>query len=174
MPRTHPRRPAKEGRVVARAFTLIELIVVIVVLAILAGVAVPQFVDYGEKAATSRMAANFKTIARAYMQYRVDKGAWPPDNDGSSGQAYLCQEYLANNMWESASPIGGLWNWNSGLSGGPADVCIYNAGSSPSAKTTRIMTGVDSILDDGNLSTGTFQFEPGSWGGTYRYWIMLQ
>src|ERR1041385_7003838 len=41
---TLARRPA------ARAFTLIELIVVIVVLAILAGVAIPKYIDYAANA----------------------------------------------------------------------------------------------------------------------------
>src|SRR4029077_9339667 len=38
---------------VARAFTLIELIVVIVVLAILAGVAIPKYIDYTSNAKAS-------------------------------------------------------------------------------------------------------------------------
>jgi hypothetical protein len=46
-------------------------------------------------------------------------------------------------------------------------VCIYNIGSSPSATTNAVMTRCDAILDDGNLQTGTMQWDT-QWGGTLR------
>ncbi len=160
-----------------QAFTLIELIAVIVVLALLTAVVVPKYINYTQKASVTQLVANFKVLARGYSAYYRDYGAWPPDNDGSYGSPFLAQKYFDGNPWEAVSPIGGLWNWNVGLSGNtpqqPADVCIYNVGT-PSAATTAIMTQVDAILDDGNLSTGLFVFEPGSWGGTYRYFIAVK
>lgn len=161
------------------AFTLVELIAVIVVLAILAGVAIPKYFDHSRKATTVRLITNFKTLARGYLSYYRDNGVWPPDNDGSTylGVPFYANKYFENNLWEVPPSIGGKWNWNTGLAGNnastPADVCIYSVGS-PSSATQAIMTDVDAALDDGNLSTGLFVWEPGSWGGTYRYFIKVQ
>ncbi len=157
-----------------RAFTLIELIAVIVVLALLTGIAIPKYINYTQKATVTQFVANFKLLTRGYAAYYRDHGDWPPDNDGSYGNPFLAQKYFDGNPWEAPTPVGGMWNWNVGLTGNtaqqPADVCIYNIGT-PDASATAIMTEADKLLDDGNLSTGLFVFEPGSWGGTLRFFI---
>ncbi len=156
---TRPHRPS-------RAFTLVELIAVIVVLAILAGVAVPRYFDYRQRAAAASVSSTFKVLQRAFIQYRIDNGAFPPDNDGSPGfPTNYIRPYLEQNYLEGRSPIGGRWNWNVG------DVCIHGIGTSPDAWTTATMTMVDQTIDDGVLTTGNVQFSTGWWGGTIRHFI---
>jgi MSHA pilin protein MshA len=62
-----------------RAFTLIELIAVMIVLAVLAGVAVPRYIDYSSQAATAADTASIKVINEAlnhaYMNHRVTNAA---------------------------------------------------------------------------------------------------
>jgi general secretion pathway protein G len=58
-------------------FTLIELIAVIVVLAILAGVAIPRYVDYSQRARVATAVATLKTVSRALMAYDRDFGTQP-------------------------------------------------------------------------------------------------
>jgi prepilin-type N-terminal cleavage/methylation domain-containing protein len=53
----------------ARAFTLIELIAVIVVLAILAGVAVPRYFDYTARARTSSIQATLGNVRSAIQNF---------------------------------------------------------------------------------------------------------
>lgn len=160
----------------SRAFTLVELLVIIVVLGILAGVAIPRYFDYTDRAIVSQTMYNFKVIGQAATNYCRDFGAYPPDNDGSTPGSGVAAAYWPNNLWETASPIGGKWNWNRGLGGQPtgfadADVCIYSISTSPSARLTSRMTQIDAALDDGNLATGRMQFNTGWWGGTLRYWL---
>ncbi len=140
----------------------------IVVLGILAAVAIPKFFDYSEQAAAARTAANLRTFAHAFLAYNRDTGTWPPDNDSSPGSpTSYASAYVDASLWEKSSAFGGRYNWN--YIGGVADVCIYSVGSAPSARATRIMTEVDRILDNGNISTGVVRFEPGTWGGSLRY-----
>lgn len=142
----------------------------LVVLSILAAVAVPRYFDYRERAAASSLAASFKVMRSAFIAYARDNGAFPPDNDGSPGYgSNLIAPYLQDGPFERDTPIGGRWNWNN--LGGQLDMCIYNVGSSPSAATLAIMTRADGLLDDGVLTTGQVRWEPGSWGGTFRYFI---
>lgn len=53
----------------ARAFTLIELIAVIVVLAILAGVAVPRYFDYTSRARTAAMQGTLGNVRSAISSF---------------------------------------------------------------------------------------------------------
>jgi prepilin-type N-terminal cleavage/methylation domain-containing protein len=158
----------------SRAFTLVELVAAIVVLGVLAAIAVPRFLDMGDSAKIASLVADFRVLKRGYLEYYQVHRAWPGDNDGSYGNPFLAQPFFTDNPWEKVPPIGGLWNWNTNLSGNsaalPCDICIYNVGT-PSPRVVSIMTQVDAKLDDGNLSTGFFVWEAGSWGGTYRWFI---
>ena len=58
-----------------RAFTLIELLVVVAVIAILAAIALPNFLEAQTRAKVSRVAADLRTIATALETYR-DRPAW--------------------------------------------------------------------------------------------------
>ena len=66
-----------------RAFSLIELIAVMVVLAILAGVAIPKYIDYGSEAKTSAMQgslAGVRTAIENFYNYTLveeGKGRYP-------------------------------------------------------------------------------------------------
>jgi prepilin-type N-terminal cleavage/methylation domain-containing protein len=57
-----------------RGFTLIELIAVIVVLAIMAGVAVPKFVNFSSQARVESAVRTMKVMYRACMAYEMDVG----------------------------------------------------------------------------------------------------
>jgi prepilin-type N-terminal cleavage/methylation domain-containing protein len=56
---------------VRRAFTLIELIVVIVVLAILAGVAIPRYMNQNEYAKTAKLQDYLGKVRSAVAQFRL-------------------------------------------------------------------------------------------------------
>lgn len=57
-----------------RAFTLVELVAVIVVLAVLAGVAVPRYFDYRQRALTSAIAGEVRAVQRAGWTHFANLG----------------------------------------------------------------------------------------------------
>jgi len=62
------------------AFTLIELIAVLVVLAVLAGVAIPRYFDFSQRARAAAVTSEVKVIERACLAYSYDNRAmWPGD-----------------------------------------------------------------------------------------------
>ncbi len=67
-----------------RGFTLIELVVVISILAILAGVLVPRVSNHMMAARDARRLADIKTVRNAVEQYMMDKGSYPAANQNPS------------------------------------------------------------------------------------------
>lgn len=67
-----------------RAFTLIELVVVISILAILSGVLVPRVTSHLKSARDARRLADLKAVRTAIEQYRLDRGVYPPANASST------------------------------------------------------------------------------------------
>ena len=63
-------------------FTLIELLIVVAIIAILAAIAIPNFLQAQIRAKVSRVKADTRTAATALEAYRVDYSNYPPMNDG--------------------------------------------------------------------------------------------
>ena len=61
-----------------RGFTLIELLIVVAIIAILAAIAVPNFLLARERAMRAADAANLHTIGTALQAYYVDENTLPP------------------------------------------------------------------------------------------------
>ncbi|MEQ8821542.1 MAG: prepilin-type N-terminal cleavage/methylation domain-containing protein [Sumerlaeia bacterium] len=74
-----PSRIQKFSRI-APAFTLIELLIVVAIIAILAAIAVPNFLQAQTRAKVSRAKMDFRTIAVALESYVVDHNRYPVDN----------------------------------------------------------------------------------------------
>ena len=60
-----------------RGFTLIELLIVVAIIAILAAIAVPNFLEAQTRAKVSRVKADFRAIALAMEVYRTDENDYP-------------------------------------------------------------------------------------------------
>jgi prepilin-type N-terminal cleavage/methylation domain-containing protein len=65
----------------ARAFTLIELLIVVAIIAILAAIAVPNFIEAQTRAKVSRVIADMRSMQTAIEMYRVDTNKPPIRND---------------------------------------------------------------------------------------------
>jgi prepilin-type N-terminal cleavage/methylation domain-containing protein len=60
-----------------RAFTLIELLIVVAIIAILAAIAVPNFLEAQTRAKVSRVKTDMRSIATAFETYRLDNSGYP-------------------------------------------------------------------------------------------------
>jgi len=64
-----------------RAFTLIELLIVVAIIAILAAIAVPNFLEAQVRSKVSRAQADMRSIATALEAYRLDNNDYPLDSN---------------------------------------------------------------------------------------------
>ena len=62
-----------------KGFTLIELVVVIAILGILAGIAIPRFMDATKTARGAKIVADLRTIDSAIMIYTAKNGSEPAE-----------------------------------------------------------------------------------------------
>jgi len=60
------------------AFTLIELLIVVAIIAILAAIAVPNFLEAQTRSKVSRVKGDMRSIATALEAYAVDSNNYPP------------------------------------------------------------------------------------------------
>lgn len=60
-----------------QAFTLIELLIVVAIIAILAAIAVPNFLEAQTRARVSRAQNDLRSIALAMESYLIDNGGYP-------------------------------------------------------------------------------------------------
>jgi prepilin-type N-terminal cleavage/methylation domain-containing protein len=62
------------------AFTLIELLIVVAIIAILAAIAVPNFLEAQMRAKVTRCKADMRAMQTGMEAYRIDNGDYIPDN----------------------------------------------------------------------------------------------
>jgi type II secretion system protein G len=71
-----PKRPKFHG------FTLIELLIVVAIIAILAAIAVPNFLEAQTRAKVARCAADMRSVRTGIESYRVDNNHYPETDVG--------------------------------------------------------------------------------------------
>ncbi|MGI8905591.1 MAG: prepilin-type N-terminal cleavage/methylation domain-containing protein [Candidatus Sumerlaeaceae bacterium] len=79
----------------SRGFTLIELLIVVAIIAVLAAIAVPNFLEAQVRAKTSRVKADLRSVATAVEAYVVDANDYPPG----------CRGDLLHNLFRITTPI---------------------------------------------------------------------
>jgi len=64
-------------------FTLIELLIVVAIIAILAAIAVPNFLEAQTRAKVSRVQSDLRALDTAMKTYQIDHNKYPVDFDAS-------------------------------------------------------------------------------------------
>ncbi|MEM7307215.1 MAG: prepilin-type N-terminal cleavage/methylation domain-containing protein [Planctomycetota bacterium] len=156
-----------------QGFTLIELIVVVAILAILAGVLVPRVSNHMASARDARRLADVKTVRNAVEQYYMDKGAYPAANqnasyggwdvsqDGDFVQVLRDEGYLDD---QAVDPINDeTFHYR---------YYVYNAGSyGCNGNTDFYVLGVRNFESDefADKNQGFFQCQNRDWGSEFAY-----
>jgi len=101
-------------------FTLIELLIVVAIIAILAAIAVPNFLEAQVRAKVSRVKSDTRSIAIAWDAYHVDWNSYPKDQDNDIRSA------TQNGLMQVTTPVAYLTSI-------PKDPFFSNWGLSPSS-----------------------------------------
>ncbi len=66
----------------ARGFSLVEILVVLVIMALLIGIVAPNVLDRADEARVQKVHADFKNIETALKMYRLDNFVYPSTEQG--------------------------------------------------------------------------------------------
>ena len=145
---TLPPRPPPARRA---AFTLGEIMTVVVIIGLLAAVAIPAVTHLKRKAQNHRFVSDLRTFAQAFETYSVRSGLWPPDGTPAVVPTGMSGEFR-NASWTANTSIGGQWDWDYKQFGFTAGISVYQ----PTVSVAQ-MQEIDRLIDDGNLNTGNFR-----------------
>jgi prepilin-type N-terminal cleavage/methylation domain-containing protein len=76
------------SRSVVRAFTLIELLIVVAIIGILAAIAVPNFLNAQLRAKIAKTEGDMNAVSQACQMFHLDHNTYPPATD-NMGETYL-------------------------------------------------------------------------------------
>ncbi len=127
---------SREIRKGAAGFTLIELIVVVAIIGLLAGLVVPQFIRQEEKATAKAVKAQIELLGTALDTFRLDVGRYPTSQEGLQA---LNQRPGGLERWDGPylkkdvpnDPWGKPYIYKSPGEHGPYDILSYGADGAP-------------------------------------------
>ncbi len=100
-----------------RAFTLIEILIVVVILGILAAIVIPQFTDASNEAMEASVRTQLQTIRSQIELYNVQNPATPYDDSVVPGATFW--DALVQNDYLMTPPKNPLQNNATLVGGGP-------------------------------------------------------
>lgn len=144
----------------ARAFTLIEIMVVLLILSMLAAISMPASKRAIQSARASTIANDLRVFYAAYSSHAQQTGSYPPEV-AVGVMPPLMVNQLGNTAWRRKTPIGGLYNWDYNRNHGGtvyrAAIAISRSGTNRVTTDNQQLLAIDRRIDDGNLNTGSFR-----------------
>jgi prepilin-type N-terminal cleavage/methylation domain-containing protein len=150
-----------------RAFSLVELTVVVVVIGVLAAVGVSRLGNYDRQAAQATFINDLRIFRQAAEIYHDQTDLWLEDSSsGTLPDGW--GPYVDVKRWTSATPIGGCWDfeYNSFSLTSGFGVHFYRY---PPRRGDAYMQEIDARFDDGDLESGLFRKI--AWD---RYYLILE
>jgi general secretion pathway protein G len=88
-----------------KGFTLVELMIVIIILAVLTGIAIPSYLALRNRAKIQATRSEMQNIATAISIYEADTGGWPSalidlQGDDSSGTGPYMANVPTKDAWD--------------------------------------------------------------------------
>lgn len=91
----------------SKGFTLIELLIVVAIIAILAAIAVPNFLEAQTRAKVSRTKSDMRSLATAVEAYRIDFNVYPISTSGTAQlrgfPEQLNGNFISGTLWVDIS-----------------------------------------------------------------------
>jgi prepilin-type N-terminal cleavage/methylation domain-containing protein len=147
------RRPGRERRAQARAFTLVEVLIVVVILGVLASIVVPAFGGTTDEARKGAFITELKIFADAAEYASAVNGGDIADSSTGDVPPEL-EPYINTDGWLDGTPIGGQWDIEAGENGITLAIGVHFQGDNPGDD---FMQDIDARFDNGDLESGAFQ-----------------
>jgi prepilin-type N-terminal cleavage/methylation domain-containing protein len=142
-----------------RAFTLVEVMVVVVIIGLLAAAGLPSYRHLTMRSKVTALENDLRQFATAIQTYTLQNGHWPANGDPQVTPPELASALPTT--FTSKSPIGGVYKWNFDV---PADgvaakaaIVVQTASGNPVSDDEAMFLMIDRQMDDGVLETGNIQ-----------------
>ncbi len=143
----------------SRAFTLVEIMVVVVIIGLLAAAALPAYRLITLRSRAASVVNDLRTFSTVFITYSLQNGRYPDDGDPQVVPPQVAGQLPGN--FTQKTPIGGVYKWNFDIpaDGVPAKAAIIIQAVSGNALLDDLdqLETVDKQIDDGNLATGNLQ-----------------
>jgi prepilin-type N-terminal cleavage/methylation domain-containing protein len=143
----------------ARAFTLVEIMVVVVIIGLLAAASLPAYRLITLRSRAASVVNDLRTFSTVFITYSLQNGRYPDDGDPQVVPPQVAGQLPGN--FSQRTPIGGVYKWNFDVpaDGVPAKAAIIIQAATGNALLDDLdqLETVDKQIDDGNLATGNMQ-----------------
>ncbi|MCF7687638.1 MAG: type II secretion system GspH family protein [Cephaloticoccus sp.] len=147
-----------------RAFTLVEIMVVVTIIALLAAVGIPYIVHAKQVSRANILANDLRTISQWFINYTQQEAIYPPDS--GTKEIPVGMETYVTSKWLEPTAIGGCYNYEFEKTAQGTQykvgIGIRDDGTNLVTTDVGLLTTVDRLIDDGDLTTGSFLLGPGN------------
>lgn len=154
-----PRFPVRAARR-SRAFTTVELMIVVVIIAILAAMGLPAFQRILVHVRGNALLSDFRVFSAGFLQYAHTHGAYPPSSSAPGAFPTQMAGIITPDQWTRLAPIGGQYEFLNNVTIGGADyravIRVSPTSAAPINLSSDQLQLVDRRSDDGNLAAGNF------------------
>ncbi len=134
------------------AFTLVEVMITVTIIADLALIAIPNYQRARRTAQNARFTGDLRVASAAFELYAAENGKYPDESNAGVIPPRMDQ-YLRGVMWSGINSIGGLWDWDNDQGYAKAAVAVSFTNDADILQ----MEDIDKRIDNGILSTGSFR-----------------
>jgi len=138
-----------------RAFTLVEILIVVVILGILSAIVVPAFGGVTDDSRQGAFIESLHGMVEAAEMYRARSGQHIVDSSSGVWPAEFAG-ILRESDFENGTPIGGVWDTELNDSTVTSAIGVHFDGTGVT-RDDAFMLEIDVIFDDGDLTTGPFR-----------------